>query len=111
MSVVTTLHLDRTEKLIHAQSVQDVEPILEHNKALRSLPQKSDWGRHVGSIPNVIITKWWNEGHKRGELSPKSTLFGPEMSALIGRKLRDPEYAFLRVDDSANPFRLGWRQA
>ena len=34
---------------------QDVEAIIEHNKVLQTLPQKSDWGRHVASIPLNII--------------------------------------------------------
>ncbi len=44
-----------TEKrTIAVYSHDDVEDILEHNKTLRSMSQKSDWGRHIASIPNII---------------------------------------------------------
>jgi hypothetical protein len=92
----TKLHVDRSEKLIIAHSVQDVEDILEHNKALRSIPQKSDWGRHIASIPNVILTRWLNEEYARGNLSLR--MFTKEFDELVAKKLRDPEWAYLRVD-------------
>jgi len=57
----TDLLLDRGERKIIAFSEQDVEPILEHNAALRRESQKSDWGRHVATIPNVILLRWLNE--------------------------------------------------
>lgn len=85
----------RDSKVI-AVTEQDVEPILERNKALRSMPQKSDWGRHVASIPNVILTKWLNEEWARGNTTIH--LFGEEMDRLIAKKLQDPEWAYLRVD-------------
>jgi hypothetical protein len=50
----TRLTFDAGEKVIVAETVQDVEPILERNHALRGEPQKSDWGRHIATIPNVI---------------------------------------------------------
>jgi hypothetical protein len=78
--------------------VQDVEPILERNKELRSQTQRSDWGRHVAEIPNVIMTRWLNEEWARGNVTIK--LFGPEMDALVARKLKDPEWAYLRTDSA-----------
>lgn len=93
--VETRLHLDRSDKLIHAERVQDVEPILEHNKALRSLPQKSDWGRHVATIPNVVIEQWLADEAKRGNIIKWSS---PEFTALIHKKLADRDWLFLRVD-------------
>jgi uncharacterized protein YlzI (FlbEa/FlbD family) len=36
----TRLTLDRGDKLVVAESIQDVEPILERNKALRGEAQK-----------------------------------------------------------------------
>ncbi|MBN9601820.1 MAG: hypothetical protein J0G33_02695 [Afipia felis] len=80
------------------ESTQDVEDILENNKRLRSMAQKSDWGRHVASIPNVIMTRWLNEEYERGNTSIR--LFGPEMDALVERKLKDPEWAYLRTDSA-----------
>lgn len=80
------------------RTTQDVEAIIEHNKALQKEAQRSDWGRHVASIPNVILTRWLNEELERGNTTIR--LFGPEMDALVARKLRDPDWAFLRTDSA-----------
>ena len=40
---------------------QDCEDIIESNKRLQNEPQKSDWGRHIASIPNNILLKWMLE--------------------------------------------------
>lgn len=77
-------------------SRDDVEPILEHNKALRSMPQKSDWGRHVASIPNIIMVKWLNEEFQRGNTNLR--YLSPEWDKIVEKKLRDPDWAYLRVD-------------
>jgi hypothetical protein len=77
---------------------QDVEPILEANKQLRSMEQRSDWGRHVAEIPNVIYVKWLDEEHARGNTSLR--LFTPEFDAIVQKKLQDPEWAYLRTDCS-----------
>lgn len=77
------------------KSYDDVEPILEHNKELRSQPQKSDWGRHIGTIPNIIIVKWLNAEWERGhDIKP----FSAEFNEMIAQKLRDPDWAYLRTD-------------
>ena len=89
-------HLDSNGEDLTIAHTQDVETIIEHNKALQSLPQRSDWGRHVASIPNVILTRWLNEEWTRGNTTIQ--LFGPEMDALVERKLRDPEWKYLRTD-------------
>ena len=96
----TSVILDRAAKARDSRIVvateQDVEPILDRNRELRAMPQHSDWGRHVASIPNVLIVRWLNEEHARGNTSIR---FGSEeMDRLIVRKLRDPEYAYLRTD-------------
>jgi hypothetical protein len=92
----TRLTLDRGEKLIVAETMQDVEPILEHNKELRRQQQRSDWGRHIATIPNVILVRWLNEEHARGNVGLR--LFGREFDALVARKLRDPDWKHLRTD-------------
>lgn len=91
-------HLDSNGKDLAVETFQDVEAILEHNKLLRSLEQKSDWGRHVAKIPNVIMVKWLNEEWSNGNTTIK--LFGPEMDALVDRKLKDPEWSYLRTDSA-----------
>jgi hypothetical protein len=89
----TRLSLDRNEGLIVAESMQDVEPILEHNKALQGEAQRSDWGRHVASIPNVLIVKWLNE-----EGADVLRMGSEEFGAFIKRKLADPDWRHLRTD-------------
>jgi hypothetical protein len=91
-------HLDSNGNDFAVEHVQDVEPILERNKELRSVAQRSDWGRHVASIPTVILTRWLNEEWERGNVSIK--MFGPEMDALVDRKLKDPDWAWLRTDSA-----------
>lgn len=95
--VVTRVWSEPSERRYHFERVQDVEPILEHNKMLRSMPQKSDWGRHIGSIPNVIYEKWFNE-YNEGRSPPDLRIFGPEFGEYVRRKLNDPEWAYLRTD-------------
>lgn len=77
--------------------VQDVEPILENNKRLRAEPQRRDSSfRHIASIPNVIIERWLYDELRRGNTSIRWG--SKEFDDLIFRKLRDPEWAYLRTD-------------
>ena len=92
----TRFHFDDGNMIV--ENVQDVGDIVENNKRLRSVAQKSDWGRHVASIPNVIMTRWLNEEWAKGNTTIR--LFGPEMDALVERKLKDPEWAYLRTDSA-----------
>lgn len=98
MTVQTLYHPGGKE--ITIERVQDVEPILEHNKALRTIEQRSDWGRHVASVPNVILEKWLNEEWERGNIHMQ---FGSEeFYSMVERKLQDPAYKAFRVDASFN---------
>ena len=90
---------------VSIEHIQDVEPILERNKALRGEEQRSDWGRHVASIPNVIYVKWLDEEHARGNTSLR--MFTPEFDLIVQKKLQDPEWAYLRTDRPA--LVTGWR--
>jgi hypothetical protein len=92
----TRLTFDAGEKVIVAETVQDVEPILKRNHALRGEPQKSNWGRHIACIPNVILVKWLNEEYARGNVGLR--LYSKEFDALVAKKLNDPDWKFLRVD-------------
>jgi hypothetical protein len=92
----TELLLDRGERKIIAVSSQDVEPTLERNKALQSEPQNRDWGRHIATIPNVILVKWLNEEYARGNTQLR--MFTPAFYALVARKLQDPDWKHLRTD-------------
>ncbi len=91
---VTRLHLDRGERSITAETVQDVAPILELNKARQNAgPRQSDWGRHIATIPNVVLVKWLNE-----EGANVWRMSGDEFGRFIRRKLDDPDWRHLRTD-------------
>ncbi len=92
----TDVLLDRTDRRIIASTTQDVESILERNKALRGERQRSDWGRHIANIPNVILVKWLNEEYAAGNVQLR--IFSAEFNELVARKLRDPDWAYLRTD-------------
>lgn len=91
--IATRVHLDRSAGVVHVERIQDVEPILERNKALQSIPQRSDFGRHIASIPNVILERWIHE-----EGVNYLALPGEEFARLIRRKLNDPDWRHLRTD-------------
>lgn len=91
-SVIVPLTEKRT---IAVYSVDDVEPILEQNKTLRGIEQKSDWGRHIGTVPNIICVKWLNEEWQRGNFV---RYLSREWDQLLAKKLKDPEWAYLRTD-------------
>lgn len=94
--ILNRIHQDHSERTTTFERVQDVEPYLEWNKVLRDQPQKSDWGRHIASVPNVIIERWLNEEWQRGNTG--LVLDSPEFKQLVWKKLQDPDYAYLRVD-------------
>ena len=90
----TSLVLDGRDLIVANR--QDVEPIIERNKMLAGEPQKSDWGRHVATIPHVILVTWLNEEWARG--NTRLRLFSAEFNALVKRKLEDPDWKYLRTD-------------
>lgn len=94
MTVQTRLHLDGAD--LHVETVQDVQDILDRNAELRTMPQKCDWGREIAEIPNVICLKWLNEEYARGNTSIR--FLSKEFDQLVARKLRDPEWKYLRTD-------------
>lgn len=92
------------QKDIIVATKDDVTDVLEHNRQLRSMEQKMDWGRHIASIPNVILVKWLNDERNRGR---DIKAFSKEMDELVAQKLADPEWAYLRTDGPRH--RMGWR--
>lgn len=106
----TTLILDSAprpkDSIVIAKSIQDVEPILENNARLRTQQQRSDWGREIAEIPNVILVQWMNEERVRGNAD--ITWFGAEFNKMVQRKLRDPDWANLRTDCGASNGTLGF---
>lgn len=92
------IHLDSDGDHFTLEHVQhDVQAILDRNAALRAEPQKSDWGRHIASIPNLVILQWANEEWQRGntKLMPFTKEFD---ETVVAHKLRDPDWKWLRVD-------------
>lgn len=94
--ILHRIHQDFSEKTTTFEVVQDVEPYITRNKELRSQPQKSDWGRHIASVPVVIVNRWLGEEWARGNTGLQ--LGSEEWNRLVWRKLRDPDWSYLRVD-------------
>lgn len=92
-------HLSADGNDIGVSHHQDVEDILEWNRQARGENQKSDWGRQIAKIPNVLYVQWLNEEHHKG--NTKLRLFTPEFDEIVHRKLYDPDYAYLRTDRPA----------
>lgn len=93
MTVSTRLHVE--DGNLTVLRTQDVEPILDHNKALQNTPQKrAETFRHVGSVPNVLIEKWILE-----EGAPVLSMNTYEFARFIKRKLNDPDYRWLKTTD------------
>lgn len=89
--LLTEFHADALDDAVTIRRVQDVEPILENNKALFN----SDDGytpsrdlRRVASIPLSVIEEWMKEG---------VNIFDPNCAAAIRRRLNDPQYLYLRT--------------
>lgn len=93
----TRFHFDAGK--VAVEQSQDCEAILDWNKEARRDEQKSDWGRHVARIPNVIYVKWFNEEHAKGNTSLR--MYSPEFDLIVQKKLQDPEWVYLRVDKPA----------
>jgi hypothetical protein len=100
----TRIHLDSNGQDLAIEHIQDVEPILERNKMLRTMEQKSDWGREIAEVPYVVLIRWLDEEHARGNTGLR--LFSPEYKQLMRRKLADPEWAYLRTDKPK--LQAGW---
>lgn len=100
----TRILLDSNGQDLAVEHIQDVEPILEHNKMLRTMDQKSDCVREVADIPYVILLRWLNEEQAKGNTT--INLLGEEMTRLVAKKLKDPDWAYLRTDKQA--LIMGW---
>jgi hypothetical protein len=106
--VKTVFHYDAASREFTSQQVQDVEPIMEANKAVAGEAQKSDWGRHVARVPSVIVTKWLQDEWDRGNVNLKWS--SPEFAQIIKKKLDDPDNRAWRVDNPSNPFFIGHKK-
>lgn len=89
--VSTRIEADSEGHLI-IHRVQDVQPILDRNKALFNEGDgysPSREFRRAASIPNVVIEKWLNE--------EGINLFDPDHWPAVQAKLNSSEYAYLRT--------------
>lgn len=102
--MTTEISVNLKDRQVIVRSVDDVEAVLEHNKKLRALEQKSDCWRHVASIPPIICVKWLTEAWNRGQ---DVRFLSAEWDLLVAQKLRDPDYAYLRTNGPV--FNTGWR--
>lgn len=83
--ITITPHFGGDGKDFVIERSQDCTDILEHNAMLRAQEQRSDWGRHVASVPLVVILKWMDEEWHRGNRSLR--LFSKEFDALVANIL------------------------
>ena len=96
--ILRRVHVDPTERRYTFELVQDVEDIINHNKLLKSQPQKSDFARHIATIPNVTLTDWFNE-YNKGRTTPVLNMFGNlDFDEFVDRKLKSSEWLALRTD-------------
>ncbi len=84
-----------------------IQAIVDHNKRLQTIPQKSDWGRHVASIPLWVCQKWLDDERNRGNFSVR--WLSKEFDELTARKLKDPEWKWLRTDAPSQ--QIGWQNS
>lgn len=76
--------------IIHSE--QNVDAILDHNKALRGQDDRGYIGdgtfRRVASIPNVITHEWLKDG---------LDIYSGDCQDRLAKKLNDPDNAYLRT--------------
>lgn len=101
------LYVDGGEKVLTFVNVQDVEPILDLNKAERSDGvAHSDWGRRTHRIPNITLLQWFYEEQAKG--NTELQMYSEEFDLLVARKLADPDWAHLKVDKPK--LQMGWHK-
>ena len=88
-------HYDEQTGQTHIEYVQDVQPILEQNKALANTDMqkqgiKNGW-MFYGSIPNVVIHRWLKEG---------IDFYNKDHWPAVKRKLRSSEYKYLNAGNA-----------
>lgn len=90
--IETSEYID--EKGVHVHRVQDVEDVLNENKAAYN--SHGDWKssrygkgpmHKIASIPIIVVEQWLKEGFDIYTATPQQ----------IRRKLNDPEYKYLRT--------------
>lgn len=93
--IIKYWHYDAATDKAHIETVQDVEGILDNNKAQRNsgLNNKDHGlGKKIASIPLTLYYQWKAEAKQKG-LSPD------EESAMIMMRLRSRDYCHLLTVD------------
>lgn len=90
--ILTRLLYDETEERVVVHRRQDVEPILERNKALYNDDAKGwsptrEW-RYVAHIPNIVVEQWMKEG---------INVYDPNDEKKVIERLNDPAWRYLRT--------------
>ena len=101
-------HYDKLTGASVIETIQDLAPYIAANKRMYDENQinksSSSWrkdttmGWHKASIPNLILHKWMMEFKNMTGAATPPTLHNEEFKKFMARKLRDPEYRYLRVD-------------
>ncbi len=84
-------HFDEAEGTMTFETRQDVQALLDRNKALANdgdgYSPSREW-RRAASIPNVVVEQWLREG---------VDLYNPDHAGAVKRRLNDPDNRFLRT--------------
>jgi hypothetical protein len=87
----TEFHKDAVTGAVTVNRVQNVEPILDRNKALATHDNgysPSRIFRRAASIPLVVVEQWLREG---------IDVFNPDHASAIRAKLNSSDFLFLRT--------------
>ena len=94
--ITDAVYDEGTERLVVRRS-QDVEPIIERNKAMANEGRKwdfgDDWGRLYARIPNIVIEQWMREDGVN-----VLALEGDDQGKYLRAKLNSSDYRDLKTD-------------
>ena len=93
--VTEVFHYDELTGDVHIETVQDVEPHLEHNKTLQNDESYTDNGIknemwHFARIPVVVQLEWLKR------YGPENDPMRKGNEKLLFRLLNDPEWRYLK---------------
>lgn len=71
-------------------SIQDVEPYIEHNKRLAGKLNKKETWWYIGTIPNVLLVRWARESGLK--------MYTKEWQKYVIKQLNKPEYKQFNVN-------------
>lgn len=91
---ISTWYHPQTDGTFVIETKQDVEPILEWNKASAREVQKNTRGKYMAHVANIPITVQY-EWIKRYGADP----LDEENEPLLRRLLNDPEWRYLRTSE------------